>query len=187
MAVYSFVSEYVLLEGESVGCFLDNSDLDLTYGYVAEELEQSWYGNVDSTDFDDLTFTNFDILSLFLLMFGIDVGIEHPMLMMVSEGYDMAADLSDTTGGYYGGQYMAMVDSNQVSIDMDNFDFSYDNFLMESYYGINSINVDGEIGAVMYELLCYQFSMMVIRIISVYTMMVQELPLMLKRMVTMAP
>ena len=62
MAVYSFVSEYVLLEGESVGCFLDNSDLDLTYGYVAEELEQSWYGNVDSTDFDGLTFTNFDIL-----------------------------------------------------------------------------------------------------------------------------
>jgi len=153
MAVYSFVSEYVLLEGESVGCFLDNSDLDLTYSYVAEELEQSWYGNVDSTDFDGLTFTNFDILSLFLLMFGIDVGIEHPMLMMVSEGYAMAADLSDTTGGYYGGQYMAMVDSNQVSIDMDNFDFSFDNFLMESYYGINSINVDGEIGAVMYELL----------------------------------
>ena len=86
-------------------------------------------------------------------MFGIDVGIEHPMLMMVSEGYAMAVNLSDTTGGYYGGQYMAIFDSTQVSIDMDNFDFSFDNFLMESYYGINSINVDGEIGAVMYELL----------------------------------
>ena len=158
MAVYSFVSEYVLLEGASVGCFLDNSDLDLTYGYVAEEIEQSWYGgggddNDDSTDVDGVVLMNFDIFSLFAIMFGMDVGIEHPMIMTVSDSYAIAADLSDTTGGYYGGQYMAIFDSNQVSIDMDNFDFRFDNFLMESYYGINSINVDGEIGAAMYELL----------------------------------
>jgi len=158
MAVYSFVSEYVLLEGASVGCFLDNSDLDLTYGYVAEEIEQSWYGgggddNDDSTDVEGVVLMNFDIFSLFAIMFGMDVGIEHPMIMTVSENYAMAADLSDTTGGYYGGQYMAIFDSTQVSIDMDNFDFSFDNFLMESYYGTSSINVDGEIGAVMYELL----------------------------------
>ena len=158
MAVYSFVSEYVLLEGASVGCFLDNSDLDLTYGYVAEEIEQSWYGgggddNDDSTDVEGVVLMNFDIFSLFAIMFGMDVGIEHPMIMTVSDSYAMAADLSDTTGGYYGGQYMAIFDSNQVSIDMDNFDFSFDNFLMESYYGTSSINVDGEIGAVMYELL----------------------------------
>ena len=158
MAVYSFVSEYVLLEGASVGCFLDNSDLDLTYGYVAEEIEQSWYGgggddNDDSTDVEGVVLMNFDIFSLFAIMFGMDVGIEHPMIMTVSDSYAIAADLSDTTGGYYGGQYMAIFDSNQVSIDMDNFDFSFDNFLMESYYGTNSINVDGEIGAVMYELL----------------------------------
>ena len=138
MAVYSFVSEYVLLEGASVGCFIDNSDLDLTYGYVAEEIEQSWYGgggddNDDSTDVEGVVLMNFDIFSLFAIMFGMDVGIEHPMIMTVSDSYAIAADLSDTTGGYYGGQYMAMVDSNQVSIDMDNFDFSFDNFLMESY------------------------------------------------------
>ncbi len=158
MAVYSFVSEYVLLEGASVGCFLDNSDLDLTYGYVAVEIEQSWYGgggddNDDSTDVEGVVLMNFDIFSLFAIMFGMDVGIEHPMIMTVSDSYAIAADLSDTTGGYYGGQYMAIFDSTQVSIDMDNFDFSFDNFLMESYYGTNSINVDGEIGAVMYELL----------------------------------
>ena len=158
MAVYSFVSEYVLLEGASVGCFLDNSDLDLTYGYVAEEIEQSWYGgggddNDDSTDVEGVVLMNFDIFSLFAIMFGMDVGIEHPMIMTVSDSYAIAADLSDTTGGYYGGQYMAIFDSTQVSIDMDNFDFRFDNFLMESYYGTNSINVDGEIGAVMYELL----------------------------------
>ena len=158
MAVYSFVSEYVLMEGASVGCFLDNSDLDLTYGYVAEEIEQSWYGgggddNDDSTDVEGLVLMNFDIFSLFPIMFGMDIGIEHPMIMTVSESYAMAVDLSDTTGDYYGGQFMAILDSNQVSIDMDNFDFSFVNFLMESYYGTSSINVDGEIGAVMYELL----------------------------------
>ena len=158
MAVYSFVSEYVLLEGASVGCFLDNSDLDLTYGYVAEEIEQSWYGgggddNDDSTDVEGVVLMNFDIFSLFAIMFGMDIGIEHPMIMTVSDSYAIAADLSDTTGGYYGGQYMAIFDSTQVSIDMDNFDFSFDNLLMESYYGTSSINVDGEIGAVMYELL----------------------------------
>ena len=153
MAVYSFVSEYVLMEGASVGCFIDNSDFDLTYSYVAEELEQSWYGFGDSTDFDGLTFTNFNILSLFLLMFGVDIGVENPMLLMIEEDYFMALDFSDSTGGYYGGQYIAMFPSNQVSIDMENFSFNFDNLLMETYYGTNSINVDGEISAAMYELL----------------------------------
>ena len=153
MAVYSFVSEYVLMEGASVGCFIDNSDFDLTYSYVTEELEQSWYGFGDSTDFDGLTFTNFNILSLFLLMFGVDIGVENPMLLMIEEDYFMALDFSDSTGGYYGGQYIAMFPSNQVSIDMENFSFNFDNLLMETYYGTNSINVDGEISAAMYELL----------------------------------
>ena len=76
----------------SVGCFLDNSDLDLTYGYVAEEIEQSWYGgggddNDDSTDVEGVVLMNFDIFSLFAIMFGMDVGIEHPMIMTVSDSY----------------------------------------------------------------------------------------------------
>ena len=153
MAVYSFVSEYVLMEGASVGCFLDNSDLDLTYSYVAEELEQSWYGFGDSNDFDGLTFTNFDIFSLFLLMFGVDIGVEHPMLLIIEENFINAADLSDSTLSYYGGQYQVMFPNEQVSIDMENFSFNFDNLLMETYDGTNSINVDGNIGAVMYELL----------------------------------
>ncbi len=153
MAVYSFVSEYVLMEGASVGCFLDNSDLDLTYSYVAEELEQSWYGFGDSNDFDGLTFTNFDIFSLFLLMFGVDIGVEHPMLLIIEENFINAADLSDSTLSYYGGQYQVMFPNEQVSIDMENFSFNFDNLLMETYDGTNSINVDGNIGAVMYELI----------------------------------
>ena len=43
MAIYSFVSEYVLNEGGSVGCFTEDSNLDLTYDYVALEMEQQWY------------------------------------------------------------------------------------------------------------------------------------------------
>ena len=158
MAVYSFVSEYVLMEGASIGCFLDDSDLDLTYGYVAEEIESSWDGDGGGNDDDDSTssegmvFMNFDIFSLFAIMFGLDVGIENPMIMTLDSGYVMAADLSDTTGGYYGGQYMAMIDTNQVSIDLENYEFIFADLTMESYYGTSSINVNGTIGAVMYEL-----------------------------------
>ncbi|MBL7012805.1 MAG: T9SS type A sorting domain-containing protein [Candidatus Marinimicrobia bacterium] len=42
-AVYSFVSEYVLYEGGSVGCYFDYYS-DQSYGYVAEELEGEWTG-----------------------------------------------------------------------------------------------------------------------------------------------
>ena len=42
MAVYSFVSEYVLLEGASVGCFVDDVTLDQTFAYVALEMESWW-------------------------------------------------------------------------------------------------------------------------------------------------
>ena len=42
-AVYSFVSEYILYEGGSVGCYFDYYS-DQSYGYVAEELEDEWTG-----------------------------------------------------------------------------------------------------------------------------------------------
>ncbi len=42
IAVYSFVSEYVLNHGPSVGCFVYNSDLDQTYQNLAFELEDGW-------------------------------------------------------------------------------------------------------------------------------------------------
>ena len=120
-------SEYVLMEGASVGCFLDDSDLDLTYGYVAEEIESSWDGDGgdDSTSSEGMVFMNFDIFSLFAIMFGLDVGIENPMIMTLDSGYVMAADLSDTTGDYYSGTYMAPVDTNQVTVDMENFTNPY--------------------------------------------------------------
>ncbi|MBT3936799.1 MAG: T9SS type A sorting domain-containing protein [Candidatus Marinimicrobia bacterium] len=48
-AVYSFVSEYVIYEGGSVGCFFDYYS-DQTYGFVAEELEGDWAGGGNDDD-----------------------------------------------------------------------------------------------------------------------------------------
>ena len=50
MAVYSFVSEYVLEEGASVGCFVDSDTLDQTYENVALDMESGWSGNDDDDD-----------------------------------------------------------------------------------------------------------------------------------------
>ena len=47
MAVYSFVSEYVLVEGGSVGCFLDDGDLDQTYAGFVTGMENEWAGGGD--------------------------------------------------------------------------------------------------------------------------------------------
>jgi len=53
MAVYSFVSEYVLAEGGSVGCFVDNDNLDQTYENVALDMESGWTGDDGDDDDED--------------------------------------------------------------------------------------------------------------------------------------
>ena len=53
MAVYSFVSEYVLEEGGSVGCFVDNDNLDQTYENVALDMESGWTGDDGDDDDED--------------------------------------------------------------------------------------------------------------------------------------
>jgi len=50
MAVYSFVSEYVLVEGGSVGCFLDDGDLDQTYADFVMGMENEWAGGGGGDD-----------------------------------------------------------------------------------------------------------------------------------------
>ena len=52
-AIYSFVSEYVLAEGGSVGCFVYNPNLDQTYADIALEMESGWTGDDDDDDDDD--------------------------------------------------------------------------------------------------------------------------------------
>ena len=49
MAVYSFVSEYVLEEGGSVGCFVDSDTLDQTYEEFVLDMESGWTGDDDYT------------------------------------------------------------------------------------------------------------------------------------------
>ena len=49
MAVYSFVSEYVLEEGGSVGCFVDSDTLDQTYEDFVLDMESGWTGDDDYT------------------------------------------------------------------------------------------------------------------------------------------
>tara|TARA_S200000501_G_scaffold81790_1_gene73816 strand:- start:34746 stop:37253 length:2508 start_codon:yes stop_codon:yes gene_type:complete len=53
MAVYSFVSEYVLNEGASVGCFVDSDSLDQMYESVALDMESGWSGDDDGDDDGD--------------------------------------------------------------------------------------------------------------------------------------
>ena len=133
MAVYSFVSEYVLEEGGSVGCFVDSDTLDQTYEDVAFDMESGWTGgggdddyivcggmttadpdwvccDCDCMDYDDmecladdedclenlvcdddeedggpdLMIMNFDLMNLFMFMFGIaPEGVDNPLIVMV--------------------------------------------------------------------------------------------------------
>ena len=51
MAVYSFVSEYVLEEGGSVGCFVDSDTLDQTYEDFVLDMESEWTGGGGDDDY----------------------------------------------------------------------------------------------------------------------------------------
>ena len=53
IAVYSFVSEYVLAEGASVGCFVDNDNIDQAYENVALDMESTWSGDDEDDDDDE--------------------------------------------------------------------------------------------------------------------------------------
>ena len=53
IAVYSFVSEYVLAEGGSVGCFVDNENIDQAYENVALDMESTWSGDDEDDDDDE--------------------------------------------------------------------------------------------------------------------------------------
>ena len=91
----------------------DSLSTVLTYMSIGDS------SDVDSTMIESMLFMNFDFFSLFAIIFGIDIGIENPMIITLDSGYVMAADLSDTTGGYYSGTYMAPLDTNQVTVDME--------------------------------------------------------------------
>ena len=85
MAVYSFVSEYVLEEGESVGCFVDSDTLDQTYEDVALDMESGWTGDDDDDGGPELLIMNFDFMNFFAFIFGIaPEGVDNPLIVSVS-------------------------------------------------------------------------------------------------------
>ena len=153
MAIYSFVSEYVLNEGGSVGCFTEDSNLDQTYEYVALEMEQQWYesggddGEGGGTEF---MFMNFDIMNLFLIIFGMTpVGVEYPTLVILNkedEDVEAMALVFIPEGSY------VSLDSEDISINEDTFEFTFSDLMMVDSVGA-TLNVDGTIGPDMYELL----------------------------------
>jgi len=126
--------------------FNDSLSTVLTYMSIGDS------SDVDSTMIESMLFMNFDFFSLFAIIFGIDIGIENPMIITLDSGYVMAADLSDTTGDYYSGTYMAPVDTNQVTVDMENFTFSFDNFVMNNYDSTSTLNVSGALSPQTYQI-----------------------------------
>ena len=125
MAVYSFVSEYVLSEGASVGCFVDDVTLDQTFSYVALEMESLWSGGDDGDDGDDdsdLFIMNFGFLDYFLFMFGIPPeGVDNPLMVMINFEEEIVAAQGLTAFGQDPDIYVADPSDfeSSVSFDMD--------------------------------------------------------------------
>jgi len=99
MAVYSFVSEYVLVEGGSVGCFVDDGDLDQTYADFVMEMENEWAGGGDDDDDDDEEddddgpdlLMNMNLMEFFMASFGMDLdslNIENPTALAFGSSSD---------------------------------------------------------------------------------------------------
>ena len=122
MAVYSFVSEYVLSEGGSVGCFVDDGTLDQTFAYVALEMESLWSGGDDGDDDSDLFIMNFDVLNFFLFMFGMPPeGVDNPLMVMINFEEEIVAAQGLTAFGQDPDIYIADPSDfeSSVSFDMD--------------------------------------------------------------------
>ena len=95
-------------------------------------------------------FMNFDILNLFLIIFGMTpVGVDYPTLVMInSEDEDMAAMalVFNPEGSF------VSFDSDDISLNEDTFEFTFSDLMMVDSVGA-TLNVDGTIGPDMYELL----------------------------------
>ena len=102
LAVYSFVSEYVLDEGASVGCFTLDDNLDQTYADFALDMENQWAGDDDdlptAEDFLDWYDANGDgVLTLDEIINGINDSNE-PLSSEDEEYIEYAFNDSDDNG-----------------------------------------------------------------------------------------
>ena len=158
MAVYSFVSDYVLLESEGVGCFLDDGDLDQTYADFVMGMEDEWTGggddDEDEDDGPDLFIMNMDLMEFFMLSFGMDLdslNIENPTVLAFGpssddDNIDMVMGLMfDETG-----MIELMADSAEAvaatSIDTVEQTITFNNLSLYDSTGVAVLTVTGTIG-----------------------------------------
>jgi hypothetical protein len=158
IAVYSFVSEYVLYEGGSVGCFTEDFSLDQTYADVALEMEQMWTGDDGGGGDDDgdadIIFMNFDFWTYFGIMFGMmPDSIENPMILAVDFEEELVfAQLFESMQMFSG-----IITEENFMLDIGNgpFDwsFSFSECNLTDSLGNQELNLNGTIAPAMIELL----------------------------------
>ena len=159
MAVYSFVSEYVLSEGASVGCFVDDVTLDQTFAYVALEMESLWSGGDGGNDGDDdfdLFIMNFDVLNFFQFMFGMPPeGVDNPLMVMINFEEEIVAAQGLTAFGQDPDIYVADPSdvASSVSFDMDEQTLIITELSLMDSTETAVLSLNGTIGPGMIELL----------------------------------
>ena len=157
MAVYSFVSEYVLVEGGSVGCFLDDGDLDQTYADFVMGMENEWAGGGDDDDDDDedddgpdLLIMNMDLMEFFMVSFGMDLDsldIENPTVI----GFGSSSDDENMVMGLMfdeTGVIELMADSEEAAAatSIDETSITFTNLSLYDSTGAAVLTVTGTIG-----------------------------------------
>ena len=158
MAVYSFVSEYVLSEGASVGCFVDDVSLDQTFSYVALEMESLWSGGDNGDDGDDdydLFILNFDFLDFFQFMFGVPPeGVDNPLIVMINFEEEIVAAQGLTAFGQDPDLYIADPSdvASSVSFDMDDQTLIITELSLMDSPGTAVLSLNGTIGPGMIDL-----------------------------------
>ena len=160
LAVYSFVSEYVLDEGGSVGCFLDDSNLDQTYADFVTGMENQWDGDDNDDDDDDdddtgpgLMIMNMNLMEFFMVMFGADpdsLNIQNPTILALESSNDN--DTLDIIEGIMFGEtgvIELMADSAEAvaatSMDTLNLSFTFTNLSLYDSTETVALTVSGTI------------------------------------------
>ena len=160
MAVYSFVSEYVLVEGGSVGCFLYYGDLDQTYADFVIGMENEWTGGGDDDDDDedddgpDLLIMNMNLMEFFMASFGMDLdslNIENPTVLAVGsssddDNIDMVMGMMFVETGVI--ELMADPEEAVAATSIDTLDWSitFTNLSLYDSTGTAVLTVTGTIG-----------------------------------------
>ncbi|MBT3502763.1 MAG: T9SS type A sorting domain-containing protein [Candidatus Marinimicrobia bacterium] len=161
IAVYSFVSEYVLGEGGSIGCFLDSDSLDQSYADFVGEMEDEWTNGGDDDDGEsepELLIMNMNLMEFFMIVFGADfdsINVENPTVLAVGssngENLDMVFGLMFNQNGVLELMADSAAAALSTSIDTMNFSLTFNNLSLVDSLGMSQLTVNGTIGPGMLE------------------------------------